>query len=621
MGAAQGYANVNRGGGGPGALAAAAAGGAAIYILETALVLLFVYIVPALAVRPQFLLSPVSAAAIPFISILMVFAAVSGLKLVGLYSPAAVHFLTGCISLAAIFQVNRIRPSLSRSHDWRRHDLYALAAACALGLYVLMRLLEGGFDEGDEMYSWNLWAIQHYLGLAPDYHYTQAPYPQLFPKLLSYSYMLLGTIEAQTSVKTSLVVFPISIFFAIGLSARKAKLHGGADLAMQAFLCLFLMKAIRLDGVFDNGMPDALAAAAVGASFLALHFYQQNNRRKVLLYVCASAAIVAALSKQSALLWALFSLPALLILGAVQNRNAWRDLIAAAPPVLFAIVWMLTEGRDFQANDGVLVRSMAERDLLSQLAYALNKWLFDDITVFLLIAWAAAATIRNRGRADALLFFALPSVVLWFLYAAYDLRAATPALTIIALAIASAGYGVRTMQKAGRAGARGERAFRPFLVSVLAFVSLTGGFYELRQYKNKLPRFQIGNTAYSNLFHVFEGDIDLIYNMIRTQNVKIWASTNHVYGLFYGYIDVIRPDYTAPQYNERTLMNQIRQERPDFLTNGGTAFFGPGGKVLDRLASQSCPDLFTKIAGPDNKFQITVYRLEKRLLDTGYCSL
>ncbi|MHA7872797.1 MAG: hypothetical protein ACX939_10640, partial [Hyphococcus sp.] len=356
-----------------------------MYILQILLVIAAVYLAPALAVAPRLAFDARTALAIPFVSVLLVFLASSVLMMLGVYAPVLVRILSAAAIVAAAVRVARLRRAAPQNDGWGADDRGALAVALALGCYVLLRLIEGGFDENDEIYSWNLWAIQHFLGEPVDFSYTQSPYPQLFPKILSYAYMLLGTIEAQTAVKTALVIFPASIFFAIGLAAR-----GGGDqrfLIGQAILGLILIKGARLDSIFDNGMPDSLMTAGVAASMLFVFLYQERSTARHWLWLAAACAAVAALAKQPALVWALVGLPALLAAGAVRSRTPWSGLWIGFLPAAASIVWMLTEGRDFQENEGVLTRSQADRGPAEQLLHAMNEWFVGEPVILILFAF------------------------------------------------------------------------------------------------------------------------------------------------------------------------------------------------------------------------------------------
>ena len=589
-----------------------------MFILQTGLVLVAVYIAPALAVRPQLAFDARTAAAIPFISVFLVFIASSALIRFDLYAPPIVQALSALAIVTAVVRVWRIKRAAKTGTGWTDFDRAAAAVALALGLYVGLRLIEGGFDENDEIYSWNMWAIQHYLGETIDYFYTQSPYPQLFPKLISYGYMLFGSFEAQTPVKTALVVFPVAIFFMIGLAAREDR--SDRALFLQAALGLVLLLGAEFSRIFDNGMPDTMMTAAILSSMLFLFLHQEDKGRGEFLILSACSAIVAALSKQPGLIWALFSLPALLVYGAVRRRNPWRDLFVGLVPALCAVLWMMTEGRNFQENDGVLSRSLEDRDYLSQLAFSASEWFLETPVILALAAFALFAVLRNKRGGDALLLFTVPSLAAWFIYASYDIRAGAPAVASLALLAAYARFGLKPAKAPQGAAVRRIRP-RYLLIGALFAISAGGGAYELNKYANRYDHYRIGHTSLSNLFDIFGADARLVYDQILRRDVSLWTPTNYVYGLFYGHTELIRPPREDEPYDAATLLRHIRAERPDYLTNSGGVPIGTGGAALDALAGTLCPDLFERIAGPDEQYGIAVYRLNKTLLDSGYCDL
>ena len=58
-------------------------------------------------------------------------------------------------------------------------------------------MASGVFSWHDELYSWNLWAIQHFQGLPYDQHYTQAAYPQAYAYWLASIYGAQGQFLSQ----------------------------------------------------------------------------------------------------------------------------------------------------------------------------------------------------------------------------------------------------------------------------------------------------------------------------------------------------------------------------------------------------------------------------------------
>ena len=591
-----------------------------MYLPQVLLVLLAVYAVPALALWPQLALTARTAVAIPLISILVVFAAATVLPTLDAYSPATVRGLSAILVIAASLRLWRLFRVHSQKPSWTGADKAALAVALAYGAYVALRLLEGGFDENDEIYSWNMWAMQHFLGEAPDYAYTQSPYPQLFPKLLSYSYMLLGSPEAQTGVKTPIFIFPVCMFFAIGLAAGQTNDKRFAF--AQAVLCLLLLKGVQLDSIFDNGMPDALLATAITISAFSLFLYQRDNQQKSYLIICTLTAALAALTKQPGLLWALFSLPVLLFVGAARKQNSWRALFIGLAPALCAIAWIITEGGGFHDNDGVVSRSFENRGAAQQLFFSSKKWFLNEPVILLLTAFSAFTAFRTKTGRALFVFFVVPSLIMWLLIASYDLRAGAPSIAILALIIAAAGYGLtEAFHQPSRFKLLYNPLYRRIAIAGLLIAMAGGGAIELLNYKKDHPSHQIGRTQLSNLYIAFGGDADLIYAKLRRDDVTIWTPTNYVYGLFYGYQRVIRPKYGAQPYSPTQLMKQVRRAQPDYLTDGGTAPFGIGGATLTLLATQLCPEIFRKISGPHNQYQISVYALDKTALDAGACDL
>lgn len=63
--------------------------------------------------------------------------------------------------------------------------------------WIAVGMMLSGFARHDEIYSWNLWAIQHFLREPYDRTYTQAAYPQLYAYWLASIYAAQAGFESQ----------------------------------------------------------------------------------------------------------------------------------------------------------------------------------------------------------------------------------------------------------------------------------------------------------------------------------------------------------------------------------------------------------------------------------------
>jgi hypothetical protein len=590
-----------------------------VYGLEIVLVIVAVYLAPALALRPSLALKPETSVAIPFISVCCVFILQTCLTSVGLYTPVVVQLCSGLILLIAVIRVSALRKNSRHQAAWGDFAKLLFVLNVALCIRFGSMLLIKGFDLDDEVYSWNMWAVQHFLGQAIDFSYTQAPYPQLFPKLLSYCYMVLGSVESQTAVKTSLIIFPFAIVTALGLASNRREWK---ILILHFLLCLFVLRNVDLKHLFDDGMPDTMTAAAVLVSIYLLQLYRQRRDEVELLWLCLACAVVAVLTKQTGLVWGLFSLPVLLAIDAIRQRESWKRVASGVIPALFAVAWMLTEGRNFEDNTGVVSRSFADRDILGQLWFSADTWFIQEPTIAVLVLLAVFSVFRAKHGRDVLLLFAVPSLAMWFLFASYDMRAGEPALLAFAFLVAYGGYGMG--RRAGVDSGPMARLATPYkfvLAGLLLATAATEAVSTIQKQASRIDGYEVGYSQRNNLFHLFGPEAAVVFERVRdNKEARLWAPTHYVYGLFYGYSDVTRPHYPVTGYTAKTLVDELRTQERNYATNSGDVPAGPGGKLLDQLATQLCPELFIPIAGPDNKFHITVYEIDTQLLNTDYCS-
>ena len=591
-------------------------------VLLTLLVICSVYIAPALAAFPQLVLKPRDLIVAPFVSILAILLFYSLLNYIGIYTPLVVQTLTVVIVGFAVFRVRQVCHLYSKNSSWSSYYRTIYLISGALSVYVGSKLFIHGFDDADEIYSWNMWAIQHFLGQDVDYFYTRAPYPQLFPKVLSFSYMVLGSFELQTPVKTALVILPFSIFCALGLVAK-----GRSARYITAFLVLVLalLQVAKLDKIFSNGMPDALMACALVMSMYFLVRSWEERRGAEPFAWCIVCAVVALLAKQPGLIWALLSLPIIIMVRYFRGLVNAKNMLLGWVPALCAVVWMLTEGAGFEENKGVTGRSFADRDFWSQLKFSASEYLVSEPGIFLLLVLAACLVIwRSRGF---LLFivYTVPGILAWFLFASYDYRAGAAALLSLFFLIAYANYGFSGTHGQKDDSVGDDMASSRFLYLTLAFVfliSIAGTFTTLQKVEERYPGYQMGFSPLNNMLVMFGDDGEKVFEDIYLQGtgVTLWSPTNYVYGLFYGYTGVSRPDFSK-RYTARLFLQEIQELQPDYLTDSGDLPGGRGNKVLRQMVKKMCPELFERVAGPGNKYRISVYKLNKQVLDSGYCSL
>ena len=157
-----------------------------MFVVYVTCLVIGVYLVPGLALVPRAALDSRLAYAVPIVSVLVVTLLARVLKTFGVFSEPVVLFITLAFAATAAYRINRIWSKVE-IHWPPAHRLVYSFSVCA-GLFAAVRLGLSSFDVDDEIYSWNMWGIQHALGEPHDLFFTVAPYPQTFSYLIAWNY-------------------------------------------------------------------------------------------------------------------------------------------------------------------------------------------------------------------------------------------------------------------------------------------------------------------------------------------------------------------------------------------------------------------------------------------------
>ena len=504
------------------------------------------------------------------------------------------------------------------AREWTADSIIALCLALGFAIFIAGRLSLFGFENDDEIYSWNKWAIDFYLDREITFQFTKWAYPLLFPRLLNLGYILNGSLEAQTAVKTALAIFPLCAMGAVALGcASQTKIRA----ALTAFLLILIIFVVRAKSSFEDGMPDTMAAAAVVISALILFERDRFKLSSLGLYLLiAMLGSVGVLTKQPALVWGLFTLPLLFAFPSLMGANRSKEMYLLLIPAVVAIIWWLTEGAGFHLNEGPVKRSMEDRDLLQQ---ALNsvKLLFTDYAeVSVLLAWMLFAVFRN-GRAVILTIgFILPSLAFWLMFANYDLRAGMPAILVAGLIISLNDFGLGEKESQSLSASRQQIYKVPVMICSLLII---GASLQVARDVQKTTRryegYRYGDVAINNYFRIFGADAPLVRQHIRdNKEAVLWTPTNYVYGLFYGYTEVHFPSY-SPEWDEENLISELRDTRANYATTSGRLEYGPGGEILEKVLAGPCKSAFQQLNKSENSYNISVFSINRQVLDSSIC--
>ena len=592
-----------------------------MYLIYCLLLFIFIYFLPGLAFLPQLLCSARTAFAIPILSVLVVYCIASlGIltQIFNAFSVTASAFFLGLIALIRIKKTIQTKPFF-----WSKHEktLYALHLILFIPYFVKMGTHT--FDRGDELYSWNFWAIQHYFLLDIDFSHTGAPYPQLFPKLLAFCYHFLGSMDLQLPVKGLLVIFPMTMLIAISMATHKLK---KIPIGIYCLLLFYVLAGADLTQFFNDGYADPIMTCALIISAVLFWQSQQVSSSKMLCGLSVLCAITCAHAKQAGLLWTLFSLPLLLIFR-YQKTHDKKFLWLSALCFGGGLSWFLSEGFTFHHNTGVIWLSQGQRDLFAQLLYAADKYFVHQPLLFLLFLTAAYASYQEKILRQMMLFFVLPSLLLWFIFGAYQLRLGQHLIAFSFFIIVASHYRlpkIPALKKMKLLYLQGWRSHQSsFLMGGFALSMTIGIAYFVKALWLENGGLHLYAGGRQSLHRYFEDEANFVYKTIYSDpNALLWVPSRYLYGLFYHRTKLTMPDYAhygMGTYSKAALVDELTHKSPDYVfTVSKNLVDGPASDVLAQVI-QDCPLAFQRVTTPKNKFCFSTYKIKKEALRDDPC--
>lgn len=580
-----------------------------LYFSVVCAVVFCLYFAPSQALFPRLILSSRTAPGVPFVSLLIISTTYFLLKEIGWASQIVVLAVSCIIGIVAIARTFWVLKSKDTTWQWPRTHVLLGIFLLALSAIWAVRLGTTGFDRDDEIYSWNMWAIQHWLGHEVDLYYTRAPYPQLLPMVLAYTYELFGHFKFQMPTKLTLAILPLSAWFAIMVSPRsKAR----STALLSALLGLILILEIGRE--FSTGLADPMVASAITLTVYFFILYRRSPSQPSLLFISLACGAVAVLSKQPGMIWALFAFPLITSFMVLSKKAPPKLLMAPAVLALLAVSWLIGPGSGFADNEGVIARSQQGMEWHQVIWASFETWGIGEPVILLILIGALFATYKTRENLDIVGFFLLPALVLWWLYGSYHLRLGAHTVTVAALLIAAADYpfGKITTAYSNRLATKMRRSAIPVIFSLLALSLIASLFDSLNRIGDYGPDFDWQEPSANGLYRQMGPNAREAFAQI-TENPtnKLWAPSNYVYGIFYGSVQVTRPGYkVGERYSAADLVREISNDRPDFLIDTGETpiAFGPGTDVLNQLATIDCPFLFEPLFDISDRKTYQVYK-------------
>ncbi len=386
--------------------------------------------------------------------------------------PAA-HF-----ALAAASALALARAFLAR-RPWSRDVLLPVLAVGSAGLvllagwYLLRSKAFCVFAGGDELFSWNAWALQWASNVLPT---NTRHYPQLLPAAWSVIYQFLPK-PVDFFAKALMPLFTVGIG-AIFMAFARLERRPWPLLALP--IAAFLIHRAGWSGaVMRMGLADVPSAFTLLLAYYTYSKWRAEPGDGFYLFLSGAFAGAAAATKQGGLALLPFFAVAFLAQatssvakpGARDDSEALR--LSAWLPFWLAVVavglswyayaeylvsvgrnhydvaeaWLVNHGSTFYAPESTALKRLASayRMLASSLS----------ITAVLGLAALCLGALRDRRHRGVVLLMAFGYPAVWALFLSYDLRNLIPALPFVAL---GAGLALSEMLKTPIALARSKAA-------------------------------------------------------------------------------------------------------------------------------------------------------------------
>jgi len=569
--------------------------------------LLFIYLIPGMAIFPKFIQTPRTAAAIPFISLSIIVSIQYFLSLINQFNQWNIFICLGILSLIALY---RIYKNLSEfNNQWKAIDLKALLLIIFSSIPLMIILGFDAFQHADEIYSWNLWAKKIYLDQVVTFESTLSPYPLFLPSAIAFCYKFFGNMDYQLPIKFSFSIIYISTVFII-YSFANTKVKVGLFFISYILVILAIGIGYEYKKVYaDTLMGGFLLTSLALLISLTKDVVQINKNISPISILIASVILVsaAALTKQGAFLWTMifFPLLAFVVIGKNFHLNNSSRLVLFVP-ILTPLLWYFIGGRDFQGNSGVISRSMGDRSYIEQLFYGFNVTFINNPLIFILIIMAFIVLLNKIHLEKLILLIGISiSTILVFLFGAYETTRLYLHITLIGWLIIFSYGDFILLSKFGNKLSKIGNSFITYILIGTLFI-----FWSVSSFNDRLIRVD----SVSNLLDGREVQANWVvgdsgaeqYRMIEKSKMGLWARDNHVWGIYYGFDNFHRGEL----YNSDLdfVIDRLITE------NIGWIYSNNEDWTEIKRFQDFCPDGLTKIYTSKNLYKQTLYKFSLKNL-------
>ncbi|WP_234637142.1 hypothetical protein [Delftia tsuruhatensis] len=541
---------------------------------------------------------------------MMGIALAAGFALVGKYIdiPRLLYILAWLVAFAFLaVAVTRIVHGILVNGNL---PMLAFASLMVVGIYASASKPTGtGFIRHDEIYSWGMWGVQHFLKQPYDTYYTQAPYPQFFSYELASVFLTQGNHVSHFAAKLicGIPALVVLIAFSDLVAASSSRFINWLS------LLLVFWALASFSNLLFWAYADPLATALILLSFTLLLQYSKKpgNLRPLLLSLFCG--FLASLTKQPGLVWCLVTLPVLTAYGVWRWK--WRPVALAACSVmmLLAAIWPFFVAPNFTGNQGVLDIAEKNGGFLASILLSIKKYIIDAPEIgLLLLGTMLISSISSKGRMLWVLCV-LPFLVIWFAAGSYEQRHGIHVLfvsTALAIHFLTEKYPCVDDPKSDSGNFNLAGRFSMNLIAVaISATLLTSSVY--LAFQRNFPSLQDGNRAI--FISQFGNDAIDVYDDIIDKQRRIFLVSNYQYGMFFNRTIIGRPDQHKNSQTTEDFLKELAQFKPDYIFDAGEWTYGPYAPLLHKLL-EVCPAAF--VLKQKNTFfpYSAIYKVDSQVL-------
>jgi hypothetical protein len=580
-----------------------------IYLSTVLSLIIFIYLIPGIALFPRFILAPRTASTIPFISISMVVGGQYLLRTLNQFTHQNVILLISIFFIIALYRLFLMYQVHARLESaWTKNDFKVLLLIICSAIPLMIILGFDGFQHADEIMSWNLWAKKIYLNEAKIS--TGSPYPLLLPSFIAFCYKFIGNIDYQLPLRFTFIIIYISTIFSV-FSFSNTNLKTG--IFFITYIILFLIIGVGYE--YKKVWADTLMSGFF-VTALVLLISLSNNQKHLQKIISPSSLFLASivliccatLTKQGAIIWTLLIYP-LLAYVLISNNHKLKGSfkLALLAPILTPVVWYRVGGSNFHTNTGVLNRSMGGRDYFEQFLFGFNEsfLLEGRIVLLLFMIFVFTILLKRVNLEKAILAFGIVlSTIFLIFFGAYETTRLYLHIILTGWLILFA-YGDHIINNnIGRIVSKvGNSVYTIAFIAIL-FIYWSYNSLNFRVHiTDSVENFLDGRQVQLNWVTGSSGPEQ--YRNILDSKLGLWAKDSHIWGIYYGISNFRRGEIGQKNPDIQFIINNLDKE------NIGWVYVNKDKDIDEILKINNlCNNSLTEVNTSQNMYKQVLYKID-----------